>query len=85
MNIGLPDFTALRTLAVKQVEHVQGERPSDQLTATAVALVAMAEAAHLDPFEVVALALRVMNHAEGPFTHQVQAIRDYAKQEIARL
>jgi hypothetical protein len=85
LALGSPDLTAIRSLAVKQINHVQGTRPADQLNATALALVAMSEACGADPYEVVSIAKRVMKHAEGPFTHQVQAIRDYAAAEIGRL
>lgn len=81
-QLGCPDLIALRRLAVRVVDKVEGERASDQLNATAVALVAMAEAVGVDPFDVLVIAKRVMGAAEGPFTHQIQAIRDYARAEL---
>lgn len=81
-RIGTPNLPALRRLAVRQINHVQGEAPSDQLLATALSLVAMSESIGLDPHELVATARRVMAHAEGPFTHQIQALRDYARGEL---
>jgi hypothetical protein len=85
MQIGMPDMTLCRTLAVKQIAHVQHASPANQLVATATAVVAMAEACGLDPYDVVAVARRAMNDFEGPFTHQVQAIRDYAASELRRV
>jgi hypothetical protein len=81
-QLGTPHLPSLRRIAVKVVDRVQHERASDQLNATAIALVAMSDAAGLDPFEVLCIAKRVMHAAEGPFTHQIQAIRDYAKSEL---
>lgn len=85
MQIGMPDLVACRAIAVQQVNHVQGESPANQLVATALAIVAMSEAAGMCPHDVIAVAQRAMNHAESPFTHQLQAIRDYARSELLRL
>jgi hypothetical protein len=82
LQIGSPNFTAVRGHAVRQINLVQTERPSDQIFGTAVALIALAEAVGLDAFDVIVSAKRAMNNLEGPFTHQVQAIRDYAKSEL---
>ena len=84
-QIGHPDLTQCRSLAVAQINHVQHASPANQLCATAIALVAMSEAAGLNPYDVVAVARRAMNDAEGPFTHQVQAIRDYAASQLRRV
>lgn len=85
LQIGQPDLTQCRSLAVKQIDHVQHASPANQLVGTALAIVAMSEAAGLDPHEVVCVAQRAMHHAEGPFTHQLQAIRDYAASELKRV
>jgi hypothetical protein len=84
-QLGQPDLTQCRSLAVQQISHVQQASPANQLNATAIALVAMSEACGLDPFEAVAVAKRVMSDVEGPFTHQIQAIRDYAASELRRV
>jgi hypothetical protein len=85
MQLGSPDLTACRSLAIHSINHVQGESPANQLTATALAVVAMSEAAGIEPYDVIAVAKRVMRDAEGPFTHQIQAIRDYARDELRRV
>ena len=84
-QIGMPDLTLCRALAVQQINHVQQAPPADQLVATAIAIVAMSEACGLNPHDVIAVANRAMNDAESAFTHQVQAIRDYARSELARI
>jgi len=85
MQLGSPDLTRCRALAVKAISHQQGDSPANQLTATAIALVAMSEAAGCNPYDVVAVARRAMNDLEGPFTHQIQAIRDYAAAELKKV
>ena len=84
-QIGMPDLTQCRSLAVQQIAHVQLASPANQLTATAIAIVAMSEACGIDPYDVIAVARRAMNDVESPFTHQVQAIRDYAASELRRV
>lgn len=84
MQLGVPDLTACRHIAVKQIDRVQTQSPANQLVATAIALVAMAEAAGIDPFDAVVVAKRAMSDAEGPFTHQIQAVRAYAAEELRR-
>lgn len=84
-QIGMPDLTQCRQLAVHQINHVQQASPANQLVATAIAIVAMSEAVDLNPYDVIAVARRAMNDAESPFTHQIQAIRDYAKSELRRI
>lgn len=81
-RIAMPDLSACRSLAVQQINHIQGTPPSMQIFSTAVALVAMCDAVELDPHDVVIIANRAMNDLESPFTHQIQAIRDYAKSEL---
>lgn len=83
-QIGMPDLSACRPLAVQQINHIQGTSPAMQLFSTAVALTAMSEAAGLDPYDVVAVSRRAMNDLESPYTHQIQAIRDYATSELRR-
>lgn len=47
-----------------------------------VATVAMAEALGRDPHEDIGRVRRMMGTLEGPFTAEVQAIREYAKGEL---
>lgn len=69
---------AFRTLDALQME----ESKPVQYLGPAVAFVAMAEALGRDPHEDIVRIRRMMNQIEGPFTAEVQAIRDYAKGEL---
>jgi hypothetical protein len=79
-----PTVAQLRRPAFKLVDRMQDLHPADQLRATFIAAVALSEACGLDPYEEVQRAKRMMDHAEGPFTYHVQAIRDYAAGELLR-
>jgi hypothetical protein len=70
--------------AFKVIDRVQNFTPGEQMLGTAVALVAMCESANISLNDVIQQARNVMAHAEGPFTHHIQAVRDYAAQEVAR-
>lgn len=74
----------LRVPAFEVINRVQRVTPSHQILGTAVALVAMCEAVGLDVKNVLTKAHNSMAHTEGPFTHHVQAIRQYATNEIHR-
>lgn len=73
-NIRVPAFTVIQKL--------EGHKPHHQIIGTAVALVAMAEACDLNPHDILNQATNCMEHAEGDFTSHVQAIRDYARNEL---
>lgn len=73
----------LRVAAFQVINRLQDMEPHEQVAGTYLAAVAMADAVGLDPHEEIERARRCMNHAEGPFTHQVQAVRDYARNELA--
>lgn len=75
-SIRIPAFCVIDRLGVRQ------QTPGEHLLGTAVALVAMADACHLSPQELIMRAQRVMQDVEGPFTHHAQAIREYAKHEL---
>ena len=79
-----PDLTFIRKAAFLVIDRVQGMDPGDQLMGSAVAVVAMAEALGLDPHDLITRSQNAMGAVEGPFTHQVQAIRDYARNELGR-
>ena len=81
-QLGAPNLVECRSLAVRAINHAQQARPVDQMVATGLAVVAMAEAIDIDPHDVIAVARRAMHDAESPFTHQLQAIRDYARAEL---
>jgi hypothetical protein len=74
----------LREPAFLLIDRLQRVDPADQLRALSLAFVAATEAAGLDPHEEVTRARRMMRQAEGPFTEQVQAIRDYARSELGQ-
>jgi hypothetical protein len=64
------------------VDALQFSDPAVQLDALFVTAVAMATVIGLDPHEMVVRARRMLPDAEGPFTEQLQAARDYAKGEL---
>lgn len=77
---------ALRVPAFRimdRMSHIEAT-PGVQILATAVALRAMCESAGLDLTAVMTKAGKVMADADGPFVPHIQAIRDYAANEIRR-
>ena len=63
---------------------LQRYAPEVQLDALFVLSTAMAESVGLDPHEMVTRARRILPEAEGPFTEQLQAARDYARGELKK-
>lgn len=63
---------------------MQDINPSDQVRALFLAAVVVAEAVGVNPHEEIERCRRMCEQAEGPHTYHVQAIRDYAAEEIAR-
>lgn len=77
------DVAALRRGAFATISAIQDEQnKAVQYLGPAVAFVAMAEALGRDPHEDISRVKRMMSSVEGPFTAEVQAIRDYAKGEF---
>lgn len=74
----------LREPAFLVLDRVQRLDPADQIRAVALALAAMCEGVGISPHDVVYSAQRMMSAAEGPHTIHVQAIRDYAQNELRR-
>lgn len=74
----------LRKPAFSVISRVQNFTPGEQLLGTAVALVAMCESANINLGDVITRARNVMRDAEGPHTSHIQAVRDYAANEIMR-
>lgn len=74
----------VRRPAFAVLSRVQDFTPGEQLLGTAVALVAMCESANISLQDVIQNARNVMAHAEGAHTSHIQAIRDFAANEIAR-
>lgn len=56
--------------------------PAIQVRALFLAAAVTADVLQLDPHEELLRAKRVMASAEGPFTDQVQAVRDYVAGEL---
>lgn len=83
-RIGVHTPAQVRAPAFHVITRLQELDPSIQITATAVALCAMAEALGLRMRDVVNVAENTLRDCEGPYTEHVQAIRDYAKGEILR-
>ena len=74
----------VRRPAIAVLTRVQDYTPGEQMLGIAVALRAMCESANISLHDVMTTAGNLMAHAEGPHTHHIQAIRDYAANEIAR-
>lgn len=74
----------LRQPAFSVISRVQNFTPGEQLLGAAVALVAMCESANINLGDVIARARNVMADTEAAHTSHVQAIRDYAANEIMR-
>lgn len=79
------DVAALRQPAFAVINRMDGLEPHLQFNALMLAAVVACEALNLDPHEEVERARRKVSAAEGPHTMHVQAIRDYARGELARI
>lgn len=74
----------LRACAAGVMARMQDHAPQYQLLGTAVALAAMAESIGLNPHAVLSRARNALRDLEAAHTHQVQAVRDYARGELLR-
>lgn len=74
----------IRLGAFDAVAALQGRPPATQLDALFAAAVAMSQALGVDPHDMVTRAKRVLPDLEGGYTMHVQALRDYAREEIGR-
>lgn len=74
----------LRVPAFAVIDALQKTKtqPGTQVLAAAVALRAMCESANLPLNDVLVKAGRIMGDVEGPFTSHLQAVRDYARNEL---
>jgi len=72
----------LREPAFRVLDGIQQSPPAVQLQALYLTAVAMAQSLNLNPHDLVERAKRQLPDAEGPFTEQLQAARDYAKGEL---
>jgi hypothetical protein len=73
----------IRRSAFKCINRMQ-DRPHEQIVGTAIALLAMCEAAGVDMRRVIEAAERHLNDVESPFNSTIKAIREYARNEITR-
>lgn len=76
----------LRVPAFRIIDVLQksNRRPGEQMLAAAVTLVAMCEAINYPLSDLIAKAVRVTSDVEGPFTAHLQAVRDYAANELRK-
>lgn len=72
----------LRVPSFQILDALQRSHPSIQMEALFLTATAMAQTLGLDPHEMVSRAKRQLPDAEGPFTEQLQAARDYAAGEL---
>jgi len=74
----------VRRPAVAALSRVQDFTPGEQIVGLAVALRAVCESANISLEDVMAVSANIMRDAEGAHTHHIQAIRDFAANEIRR-
>lgn len=72
----------LREPTFRIAHRMQDVDPADQFSALMLAAVVACQAVGLDPHEELERSRRMVDAAEGPFTDQVQALRDYVKGEL---
>ncbi|MFZ4166481.1 hypothetical protein [Brevundimonas sp. NPDC058933] len=72
----------LREPAFLLLSRIQDENPSDQVRALYLVAAVIAEAIGIDGHDALNSAQRMLSTAEGPHTVHVQAIRDYAQNEL---
>lgn len=79
------DLPALRQGAFAVLDAMQKQpKQAVQVLGPGVAFVAMCESLGRDPHEDIVRIRRMMSEVDGPFTAEVQAIRDYAAGELLR-
>jgi len=75
----------LRGPAFQIINRMQHIRPEHQVLGTAVALVAITETLNIDLSVLIGQAKRVLADVDGPYTEHIQAIRDFAANEMRRV
>lgn len=83
-RLGYISPAQVQPAAFRIIDRLQRLDPAVQITATAVALCAMAETLGLRMRDVIVVAENTLRDSEGPFTTHIQAIREYAKGELLR-
>lgn len=74
----------LRAPAFQIISRIQDVAPDAQVRALALAFVVVSEAVGIPVFDLVHQAQRTMADAEGDYHVHVQAIREYAANELVR-
>lgn len=77
-------MAALREPAYRVITRMEDVPPHLQFNALMLAAYVAAEALGLDPHEELSRAGRKVSTAEGPFTIELQALRDYVRGELVR-
>lgn len=72
----------LRVPAFSVISRVQDHTPGEQILGTAVALIAMCQTLNVPLQDVLTKAGNALADAEGPFSSHLQAVRDYARNEL---
>jgi len=75
-------IASIREPAFKVVHALQRERPSVQIEAAFLAAAIMAQAAGLDPHELIERANRQIPDADAAYTTHAGAIREYTRGEL---
>lgn len=83
-RLGCISPAAVQPAAFRVLDRLQRLDPAVQITATAVALCAMSEALGLRMRDVINVAENTLADCEGPYTTHIQAIREYAANELLR-
>lgn len=69
---------------IDKMQDMESVTPGERILALAVALCAITETCDLDLTALISKARLMLQHAEGPFTHQLQAVRDFARSELLK-
>lgn len=79
------DASRLRKPAFLVIDALQSDEKStggEKIVGAMVALLAMCESCNVPLDDVVAKAMNFMRDVQGPFTYHLQAVRDYARNEL---
>lgn len=76
------DLAALRHASYRALSALDSEKPEVKFLAPGLLFVTMAQQLGRNPHEDIVPLRRIIRAAEGPFTEQVQALRDYVRGEM---
>jgi hypothetical protein len=74
----------IRKPAFAVISRLQNFTPGEQVLGTAVGLIAICESANISLDDVITRARNIIRDAEASHTSHIQAIRDFAANEIRR-